>query len=196
MPGTCALGLLLLLIAFPVKAQDRVTLESSRQLAQRFGLELQSALQQALASGSPEQAIAVCRDEAPQIASKLARQSGAKIGRTSRRYRNPMNAPEQWEEAVLANLFQVTAEETDKRIEFFATEQGVVRYMQAIRMGGVCLTCHGASLTSSVEELLDSEYPRDRARGYGLNELRGAFSITWPNAFPSPKTVPSTTTVP
>ena len=109
---------------------------------------------------------------------------------------NSQGVEEQWEEAVLANLFQVTAEETDKRIEFFATEQGVVRYMQAIRMGGVCLTCHGASLTSSVEELLDSEYPRDRARGYGLNELRGAFSITWPKAFPSPKTVPSTITVP
>ena len=183
---------LLALTTLPINAQSPASLEASRKLAQDFGQQLQAALSQALSNGTPEQAIAVCRDEAPRIASQLARQSGAKIHRTSRRFRNPMNAPEPWEEEVLSHFFQAAAEETDKRIEFFESNGNTVRYMQAIRIGGVCIVCHGQTLTSPIQNLLHSEYPYDRARDYELNDLRGAFSITWPatNRATTPSTNP------
>ena len=31
-------------------------------------------------------------------------------------------------------------------------------------------------------ELLDREYPHDRARGYAAGDIRGAFSVVWPAA--------------
>ncbi len=176
------LFLLLLLFANPLYSETHQTptLEASRSLAQSFGQQLVTALRTALANDGPEQAIVVCRDQAPQIASTLARQSGAQIGRTSRRFRNPLNAPQPWQEEILTQYFEPAAQTTDKRIEYFAVQEDTVRYMQAIRLGGVCSVCHGQEIPTSVQAVLDREYPHDRARGYAINELRGAFSISWP----------------
>ena len=174
--------LLLLLVAAPLHSETHqaATLEASRSLAQSFAQQLGSALRTALANGGPEQAILVCRDQAPLIASTLARQSGAQISRTSRRFRNPLNAPQPWQEEILTQYFEPTAQATDKRIEYYAVKDDTVRYMQAIRLGGICAVCHGQTIPASVQTVLDREYPHDRARGYVLNELRGAFSISWP----------------
>ncbi len=52
--------------------------------------------------------------------------------------------------------------------------------MKAIPTGPVCLVCHGSELSPDVRAALDEHYPHDRARGYQLDDIRGAFSITWP----------------
>ena len=163
-------------------AQDKSLLEESRALAQRFAMQLQAELKAALSEGGPIHAIAVCKEEAPRIASALSRSSGAKVGRTSLKPRNALNAPEVWESDVLVRYFQPAVQMTDKRIEYFAASSGDVRYMQAIRTGGLCLTCHGQIPQGDFSRALEADYPYDRARGYELGSLRGAFSITWPDA--------------
>ena len=51
---------------------------------------------------SPAAAIDVCRSQAPEIASRLSRQSGANVSRVSSRFRNPQNVPAPWQaESVL-----------------------------------------------------------------------------------------------
>lgn len=165
-----------------IAAQEDPLLESSRALAQRFGQELQAELKAALISGGPVAAISVCRDSAPRIASALSREAGAKIGRTSLLLRNAINAPEPWQVNVLTRYFEPAVRTTDKRVEYFVRSAGDVdvRYMQAIRTGGLCLTCHGQNLDSALAKQLEADYPHDRARGYELGALRGAYSITWP----------------
>ena len=162
--------------------QEKSLLEESRALAQRFAMQLQTELKAALSDGGPIHAIAVCRDEAPKIASALSRQSGAKVGRTSLRPRNAINAPESWQSKVLNQYFQPTVQITDARIEYFSASSGDLRYMQAIRTGGLCLTCHGQMPEGDLTRALDVDYPYDQARGYEIGSLRGAFSIIWPNA--------------
>ena len=152
---------------------DDVRLEASRELAERFAGQLKAALQAALADG-PVAAIAVCRDQAPAISSALSRESGARVGRISSRYRNPNNAPEPWQTAVLERFDGAAADE-----HFDAGPDGV-RYLQAIRMQPLCLTCHGTDLAPGISARLEQDYPHDRARGYQVGELRGAFVITWP----------------
>ena len=49
-------------------------------------------------------AVQICKDVAPQIASELSRQSGARVMRTSVRYRNPGNAPEDRQVSVLRDF--------------------------------------------------------------------------------------------
>jgi hypothetical protein len=164
-------------------AQEDPLLEASRALAQRFGQELQTELKAALVNGGPAAAVSVCRDAAPRIASALSREAGAKIGRTSLLLRNPINTPEPWQANVLTQYFQPTVLTTDKRVEYFARSGDDVRYMQAIRTGGLCLTCHGQDLDGALLEQLDTDYPHDQARGYELGVLRGAFSITWPQVW-------------
>ena len=172
-----------LLIAGCLLAADDPRLDESRALVQLFGSRLQSELKQGLGEGGPVGAISVCKDRAPQIASELSRRSGAKVRRTSLRFRNPANAAEPWEARVLHEFDRKAADEADSPLEYFAAQDdGTVRYMAGIRTGAVCLACHGASLAPDLNAKLDGDYPHDRARGYGLGDVRGAFSVTWPSS--------------
>lgn len=180
---TLTITIAAVLIAGCLQAADDPRLAESRALVQSFGARLQSELKQGLAEGGPVGAISVCKDKAPQIASELSRLSGAKVRRTSLRFRNPANAAEPWEAHVLQEFDSKAADEPDSPLEYFAEqEDGTVRYMAAIRTGAVCLACHGASLSPELDAILDADYPHDRARGYGLGDVRGAFSVTWASA--------------
>ena len=170
-----------------VSAEDDL-LPRSRDLAKQFGSRLQSALQLALANGGPVAAVGVCKDTAPQIASELSRASGAKVRRTSLRYRNPANAPEAWEAEWLKSMeSQPTAGGLVSSNEYLSKQaDGSARYLLAIRTGPLCLTCHGSVPAGELKRAIDSDYPHDLARGYALNDVRGAFSITWyPRAEPA-----------
>lgn len=158
---------------------DDEVLNTSRLLTQSYGAKLKTALEAAIAEGGPVKALDVCKDIAPQIASELSRQSGAKVTRVSRRFRNPNSAPEAWQTAVLEDFESDTYAETPlpEHVERYA---GGTRYMKAIRMQSVCLVCHGEELSDDVRDAIDANYPHDRARGYALGDLRGAFSISWP----------------
>ena len=159
-------------------------LEQSRELVKSFGMQLKGELKKGLEDGGAVQAIRVCKNVAPQIASQISRQSGAKVSRTSLRYRNPANAPETWQADALKYLEQqATSAQAGAPLEFFTTEDdGTFRYMRAILTEGVCLACHGDVTAPALLESLQSEYPHDRAVGYELGDVRGAFSITWPPA--------------
>ncbi|NND55078.1 MAG: DUF3365 domain-containing protein, partial [Gammaproteobacteria bacterium] len=87
---------IVLLACASATANDPLLLDS-RELVKEFGAALQSELKHGLTEGGPVDAISVCKDKAPQIASELSRRSGAKVRRTSLRHRNPANAPEPWE---------------------------------------------------------------------------------------------------
>ncbi len=164
-------------------------LQKSRVLTEAFAGRLQLALQSALREGGPVAAVAVCKDIAPQIASELSRHSGARVRRISVRYRNPGNAPEPWEKTVLEAFERNSSDAGDEQApEFFAggDAETSARYLKGIRTGSVCLVCHGTSITEDVEAILQAEYPFDRARDYELNDLRGAFSVTWPDQGDAP----------
>ena len=44
----------------------------------------------------------------------------------------------------------------------------------------VCTTCHGASVAPDIAAQLDALYPEDRARGYAVGDIRGAFTVVQP----------------
>lgn len=175
------MAIAMLLFAYPIMAvADDVTLDDSRMLVQRFGSELQTALKKSMAEGGPTQALAVCKDRAPQIAAELSRESGAKVGRTSERFRNPANAPELWQAEILTR-FRISMSDENPTPEYFERQSdGSVRFMKAISTQPLCLVCHGTEISDDVSSMLKDLYPHDRARNYSLGDLRGAFSVTWP----------------
>ncbi len=162
---------------------DEMSLEArSGQISDAFGKRLKTELQAAMSQGGPANAVDVCKEQAPRIAAALSRESGAKVRRTSLRFRNPGNAPEPWEAQVLRDFDN--ADNPDELTYFEASEDGVARYMRAIPTAPLCLACHGEQLDPSVAEMLAREYPHDRATGYRAGEIRGAFSISWPATTP------------
>ena len=132
--------------------------------------ELQGALQSAMSTGGPAAAIGVCRDSAPAIAARLSRVSGASVSRISAKFRNPQNNPEPWQQTVLHQFESTLAADPDAQIglldHFEQDQQGGARYLKAIAIAPLCLTCHGERLAEPVAAQLDEDYPHDRATGY------------------------------
>lgn len=166
----------------PVHAND-TRREKGRAIVKDFGAQLKTALKAALEEGGPLTAIRVCKEVAPQIASRLSRRNGVKVERTSLRVRNPGNMAEPWQAEVLTTFEQAAGDDAEPVLEYFAAGDAAqpARYAKAIHTGAMCLVCHGATISVDVAELLDREYPSDRARGYELGAIRGAFSVTWPS---------------
>lgn len=160
--------------------------KASRAAAQQFGSALKDALQQAMQNGGPVSGIAVCHDKAAQIATDLSQKQDLLLGRTSLKIRNPANAPDNWELAVLKQFeARKTQGEAVDKLEFFAViddDQGqkTFRYMKAIPTAALCLSCHGETLSPEVAAKLKELYPNDQARGFKEGDLRGAFTIAKP----------------
>ncbi len=142
-------------------------------------------LNQSLEEGGPAHAVTFCSEEALPIT--LSVQSGFSEGlslkRTSFRYRNPLNAPDEpeeeallfFEEAVLAGgpppssfVQQVSDEE--------------YRYYRPLFLGDLCLQCHGEpeGMDPEVREALAQRYPGDLATGYGVGDFRGVVRVSVP----------------
>jgi hypothetical protein len=159
--------------------------EQSRQLANQLGSQLKSELTAAIAAGGPVSAIDVCHTRAPQIAARLSQESGAQVGRTALRVRNPANAPDDTEREVLEQFSaELSAGKAQGPLEavFEIDRGGKVerRYMRAIPTDALCLTCHGKSLAPEVAAAIARDYPGDQATGFEQGQLRGAFVVTWP----------------
>ena len=189
----CMLMLASTLLSHAARAGDLVPewLAQSRLLAQQLGSELKTELTSALASTGPTGAIKVCRTRAPDIAAKLSRESGAAVSRTALRVRNPANAPDDLQRAVLEQLADdLAAGHTEMPLEAAVeiNRGGKIehRYMRAIPMDAMCVACHGKQLAPEVASAIAKAYPEDEATGFEPGQLRGAISVTWPATLPAP----------
>ena len=158
---------------------------ASRNAIKSFAGALQEQLKSAMAAGGPTAAIEVCKIAAPDIAAGASEERGWRIGRTSLKLRNPANAPDAWELAVLREFeARRAAGEDPAGIDHaqLAVVDGrrTFRYMKAIGTQPVCTVCHGTRIAPEVSARLDALYPEDRARGFEVGDIRGAFSITQP----------------
>lgn len=179
----------LLMLTVPAAAQEldqrrAEAREAAMTLMQQLGSELKSAMR----SGGPEAAVAVCTERAPSITARISRERGWRVTRVSSRYRNPLlGMPDAWEAETLERFRERHAQgesykgmSRGERVE--QGEQTYYRYMQAIPMQGLCVSCHGPAdqLAPGVQATLAEGYPHDRATGFAVGELRGAFSIRQP----------------
>lgn len=182
----CATASLLALSALPAAADDLAKYqEESRKAAQGFMQQLGGELKKEMSANGPESAIKVCKTLAPTIANELSNRNGWKVARVSLKPRNPLlGTPDAWEQKVLADFDQRAAKgEKPEAMEFsevVAEPQGkYFRYMKALPVQPVCLTCHGApgDIPEGVKARLAAEYPHDKATGYGAGQIRGAITI-------------------
>jgi hypothetical protein len=160
-------------------------LTRSRAMSTELGTALKSELTAALAQSGPSGAIEVCRARAPEIAARLSRESGAKVSRTALRVRNPGNAPDDLQRAVLEQFAVDLASgqiepPLEAAVEINRGGRIERRYMRAIPTDALCLTCHGTELAPEVKAAIAKAYPDDQATGFSAGQLRGAFSVIWP----------------
>jgi len=175
-PATLAL---LLSSGLSLAAEPALEAEARAQIAP-FAQELLATVKQALAEGGPQKAVDACQSLAPAIAAKHSRKPWS-VGRTALKVRNPANRPDAWEQQVLERFAAAAAAgEPVAGLSYGETVGGDYRYMQAIPTGEPCLVCHGQNIDEALRATLDERYPQDRARGFVLGELRGAFTLRRP----------------
>lgn len=156
---------------------------TARATAAALGKALKGQLQAALKSGGPADALDVCKLTAPAIAKDLSESYAGTVGRTALKVRNPANAPDDFETAVLLKFVkaaQAGGDPTQLEQATIVTENGnrVFRYMKAIPMATKpCAACHGENIAPDLREKIQQLYPDDQAVGFKPGEIRGAFTI-------------------
>ena len=173
-----------LVVACGAKADDaQQYTEEARGITKQFFSALKGELQGAMKQGGPVAAIGLCNVRAPQISSQVSYDVGWDVARTSLKLRNPKNAPDAWEVAVLERFEARKAAGEDiksmEHAEIMESDgQKVFRYMKAIPTAELCLTCHGSAIPAEVATQLDQLYPEDAARDFKEGDIRGAFTLS------------------
>jgi len=164
--------------------QHQAAADASKVFMQALGRAMKTEMKQ----NGPVAAIKVCSEISPTIAGEISREKGWKVTRVGTRVRNPMLAmPDVWEQKVLAS-FQARADKGEPfqsmtYSEWVDEPNGkAFRFMKAIGVKPVCLTCHGSpsDIPVPVKNILSERYPHDQATGYKKGDLRGAVSIKQP----------------
>ena len=155
-----------------------------RTTANDFMKELKGVLIEQMQTGGILQAVSVCSDTAQLLTNKFGVERGVFIKRVSLKNRNKNNYPDEFEKRML-NKFELLKQnnELDNETEFAEiTAEGdykYLRYLKPIVVQAECMNCHGnkENMMSDVKNLIAQKYPRDKAIGYNVGDLRGVVSI-------------------
>ena len=183
MLSSCRIVVVLVILMTPILGCQSSTVPVSQAETDRaqetlapFKEELLDALMGTLQDASPADAIHVCREKAPEIATRLS-VDGVRMGRTSHKTRNPANTPEPWVEPLLAAYLE---NPTDTKPRAVYVDDSTMGYVEPIYVVHFCLSCHGPSIEPALLEEIQSVYPQDQATGFRANDLRGLFWVTLP----------------
>jgi hypothetical protein len=172
--------------ALEYHADDAHTKQLVAQAKQRikvFSSKLKTALLGAVQEQGFSHAVTVCKDKAPLIAQELST-DGWTIARTSLRVRNIENAANDWEQVMLRKFDQrYKGGELAESLHSSKLDDEGFKYMQAIPTGELCLACHGKSVDPSLLQRIQTHYPEDKATGFTLKDIRGAFVVTNAKSF-------------
>lgn len=171
-------------LAGPAAAEDMEALiNEAKGLIQEFGGALKSELMAGVEAGGPVNAISVCNERAPEIATAVST-DGWTVGRSSHKLRNPENAADAFTAEAIAGFLtlQAAGESAETMAKAGITEengQRVFHFVKAIPTGELCLGCHGGdNVKPEVAAKLAELYPDDQARGFTAGEMRGVFTLT------------------
>ena len=174
-------------LAQPGPGRNENAMQETRDIASAMLKELGLTLQAAMANGGPENAIGVCKTQAPEIAQNLSAKHQLQVARVGTRARNAvMGQPNEWQ-ALALKQFEARLASGDKPhdIEYVQlTKSGAydleLRYAKPIVMQAMCTACHGSTeqITPSVKAKLEQMYPNDKAVDYKPGDLRGAVVVT------------------
>lgn len=139
-----------------------------------LGQRLKTALTAKMQAQGPLQAVDFCHQQAPQIAAQVSAEHGIAVGRTALRLRNPMNAPNDWQQDVLSAFqHQVDAGTAPGELLHVSRDRGRLRLARGLVVEAPCLVCHGRAIAEPIADAIKARYPDDTATGYAEGDLRG-----------------------
>lgn len=181
----------MLLLAACGGGDDITSRKAAEERAEKAATELVGTLlgevQRAMKEGGPAGAVRTCAEKAQPLTASVAAAHGVGLRRVTDRPRNPVDAPDAYERAVLRRFQEMADDGTlgagTVHTEI-VTEDGmkILRYLKPITIKKPCLACHAPAeaLDAEVRDAIAERYPDDRATGYAAGDLRGAISVSVP----------------
>ena len=133
---------------------------------------LMKELKAGLKSHGAMGALKVCNIKAMDITDSKSTKK-YKVGRSSLKNRNPKNAPSPWMSKALIDYEKTKS----KKPRVIRIDSDKTAYVEPIYLKGLCLTCHGGQISSSLKKEINSLYPLDKATGYKAGDFRGIFWV-------------------
>lgn len=158
-------------------SKEGAAIAAAKSAAGTLGTRLRTRLTDAMNNGGAANAVQVCSAEAQPMAEAVAKETGAKVGRSSLKLRNPKDAAPGWVQTWLLAQGDKKAEAVTGIEGVFDSPTGkVARFLKPIAIEGACLSCHGdpAQMSEPVKAAIAPKYPEDKATGYQNGDLRGA----------------------
>ncbi len=169
--------------AEPTVGQIAVATATAEKAADALVKSLMERLAATLESGPPAEALSVCADVSAVVSDETSTLAGAQVRRTALRLRNPENAPDEHERAVLERWLAASRSEREPDVTVARKGEGYeVRLMRPIHVLPLCTRCHGPreGIEKDVLDVLAERYPDDKATGFEPGDLRGAVTVRVP----------------
>lgn len=131
----------------------------------------------AIEKGGSAYAVDFCNENATPLTKSLSKKYDVDIHRISARNRNPDNAASMFDKKILELFTANSLKDT-----LVNTSKGYI-YYKPIKIGmPTCLQCHGKpkqDIEAATLKTIQRKYRFDKATGYAMGELRGAWKLTF-----------------
>lgn len=153
---------------------QKAQLVRAKTAQKALGKSLVGTLTKTMSEGGPTAGITVCNQKASGLTKTVATKHNVNIGRTSHKLRNPNNTAPTWMKTIV--------ESKQAKPQIFVGPNQQLGWSAPIKLGGVCVTCHGTTeqIPTEVQALLKKHYPKDQAVGFKPDDLRGWFWVEVP----------------
>lgn len=159
--------------------QNVSPLEKGQKMAMQSKSVLGKNLMETIASGGTDAALNFCNVQAFPLLDSMSVFLNAKVTRVSDRPRNENHMANATEMTYIKYAQNAIANNEAAKGEIREENNRMIGYYP-ITVNQMCLQCHGTPKTEvkeSTMNLLTKLYPKDKATGYSLDELRGIWVI-------------------
>lgn len=176
--------------AQPAKSLEAQVLDTSRYLSQQAFQALSSVLLAQVQAVGPDGAVAFCNERALPLTDSVAQHHGISIKRIASRYRNPANAANEEETAILTEWEKAIAALEQPKARWFDRGDRIDWYGAITIPNPRCLDCHGLLKEGDIHPKTLAQirkfYPNDKAVNFELGNIRGMWKISYPKSFFEP----------
>lgn len=169
------------------KTDDELTAKvaEARQTADGLMQSVRGVLFEMVKDGKFAKASEACSTMAQEMTKNYAESKGIKVYRVSLKYRNVLNRPDKLEKRQLKQFDKQVAENKTVTEYYEVVKSGNKRellYMKPVVVQEMCLKCHGSEsqIPADVKKILTANYPKDKATGYKIGDVRGAVTVRIP----------------
>lgn len=145
--------------------------------------ELLKNVAEAMSTGGPAYAVDFCNVHALSIKDSLSALYNCEIKRIATKYRNPEDKPGTKTEIDILKLYQDAHQKSESfGPVVYILDDHIEYYHPILIKNGACLLCHGTpgeQINDLTMGMINTHYPDDLATGLKMDDLRGAWKITF-----------------